>query len=61
MDNTEQSNDLLSLTTEIVAAHVEEPPKVVNLMEALRKSLDAVKKKPAKAVVAKPAAKRKRA
>jgi non-homologous end joining protein Ku len=36
----------------------------VNLMEALRKSLDAVntkKKTPAKAAVAKPAAKRKRA
>ncbi|HVZ22933.1 MAG TPA: Ku protein [Vicinamibacterales bacterium] len=40
---------------EIVAPHVEEPPKVVNLMEALRKSLDRVsdkKKAPAKAVVA---------
>jgi DNA end-binding protein Ku len=50
---------------EIVAPSVEAPPKVVNLMEALKKSLDAVstsKKKPAKAVVAKaPAAKRKRA
>ena len=48
---------------EIVAAHVEEPPKVVNLMEALRKSLDRVsaKKTPAKASVPKPAAKRKRA
>jgi hypothetical protein len=36
----------------------------VNLMDALKKSLDAVsiaKKKPAKAVIAKPAAKRKRA
>ena len=44
----------------------EAPPKVVNLMEALRKSLDTVsaaKKKPAKAAVAKPAvaARRKRA
>jgi DNA end-binding protein Ku len=49
---------------EIVAPAVEAPPKVVNLMEALKKSLDAVsteKKKPAKAVAAKPAAKRKRA
>ena len=37
---------------EIVAPEVEEPPKVVDLMEALRRSLDAVsadKKKPAKA------------
>src|SRR5579864_417811 len=49
---------------EIVAPSVEAPPKVVNLMEALKKSLDAVsteKKKPAKAAVEKPAAKRKRA
>jgi DNA end-binding protein Ku len=54
---------------EIVATAPEAPPKVVNLMEALKKSLDAVsagKKKPAKAAVAKPAAaaatgKRKRA
>jgi DNA end-binding protein Ku len=49
---------------EIVAPAAEEAPKVVNLMEALRKSLDAVttkKKTPAKATVAKPAAKRKRA
>src|SRR5712671_1780375 len=49
---------------EIVATEVEEPPKVVNLMEALRRSLDRVsakKKAPAK-VIAKPAvAKRKRA
>src|SRR5215211_1625896 len=40
---------------EIVAPDVEEPAKVVNLMEALRKSLDSVsatKKKPAKATVA---------
>jgi DNA end-binding protein Ku len=40
---------------EIVAPEVAEPPKVVNLMEALRKSLDSVsttKKKPAKADVA---------
>jgi DNA end-binding protein Ku len=49
---------------EIVAPAAEEAPKVVNLMEALRKSLDAVntkKKTPAKAAVAKPVAKRKRA
>jgi DNA end-binding protein Ku len=49
---------------EIVAPAIEAPPKVVNLMEALRKSLDAVstnKKKPAKASVAKPAVRRKRA
>ena len=49
---------------EIVAPNVETPPKVVNLMEALKKSLDAVstaKKKPARAAVAKPAARRKQA
>jgi DNA end-binding protein Ku len=50
---------------EIVATAAEAPPKVVNLMDALRKSLDTVsagKKKTAKAAVAKPvAAKRKRA
>jgi len=49
---------------EVVAPAVEEAPKVVNLMDALRKSLDAVsakKKTPAKAVAAKPVAKRKRA
>ena len=49
---------------EVVAPEVEAPPKVVNLMEALKKSLDAVsggKKKAAKAAVAKPAPKRKRA
>ena len=48
----------------IVAPNVEAPPNVVNLMEALRKSLDAVtaaKKTPAKAEIAKPPAKRKRA
>ncbi len=40
---------------EVVAPEVQEPPKVVNLMEALRKSLDSVsttKKKPAKAAIA---------
>jgi DNA end-binding protein Ku len=44
---------------EIVAHETEAPPKVVNLMDALRKSLDTVsatKKRPAKAVAAKPAA-----
>jgi len=40
---------------EVISPEVEEPPKVVNLMEALRKSLDRVsekKKAPAKALVA---------
>ncbi|HYM22068.1 MAG TPA: Ku protein [Vicinamibacterales bacterium] len=51
---------------EIVAPSVEAPPRVVNLMDALKKSLDAVssgRKKTAKATEAKPssAAKRKRA
>jgi len=50
---------------EVVATTAEVPPKVVNLMEALKKSLDAVsagKKKTAKAASEKPAsAKRKRA
>jgi DNA end-binding protein Ku len=49
---------------EVVASDVEAPPKVVNLMDALRKSLDTVsaqKKVPAKATVAKAPAKRKRA
>src|SRR5712691_9866431 len=49
---------------EIVLPSGEAPAKVVNLMDALKKSLDAVsreKKKPAVAVVAKPAARRKRA
>jgi len=43
---------------DVVAPDVEAPPRVVNLMEALKKSLDTVsseKKKPAKAVVARPA------
>jgi DNA end-binding protein Ku len=46
---------------EVVSQTVEAPPNVVNLMEALRQSLDAVssrKKAPAKATVAKPAAKK---
>jgi DNA end-binding protein Ku len=49
---------------EIVATAVEAPARVVNLMDALKKSLDSVsagRKKPAKASVARPAAKRKRA
>jgi DNA end-binding protein Ku len=51
---------------EIVAPNVDVPPKVVNLMDALKKSLDAVstgKKKAAKAApkAAATAAKRKRA
>ena len=49
---------------EIVATAAEAPPKVVNLMEALRKSLDTVsakKKQPARAAIGKAPAKRKRA
>jgi len=51
---------------EVIAPAADTPPRVVNLMEALKKSLDAVstaKKKPAKAEAVKPAvaAKRKRA
>jgi DNA end-binding protein Ku len=52
---------------EVVASTTTDaPPKVVNLMDALRKSLDTVsanKKKPAKVIAAKPVAtaKRKRA
>jgi DNA end-binding protein Ku len=49
---------------EIVAPAVEAPARVVNLMDALKKSLDTVsraKKAPAKATIAKPAARRKRA
>jgi DNA end-binding protein Ku len=48
---------------EVVAPAVEAPPKVVNLMDALRKSLDAVsatKKRPARAASATPAAVQKR-
>jgi DNA end-binding protein Ku len=47
---------------EIVAPEIQEPPKVVDLMEALRKSLNAVsseKKKPVKADLEKAAAKAK--
>jgi DNA end-binding protein Ku len=49
---------------EIVAPAVETPARVVNLMDALKRSLSTVsaqKKKPAKAEIAKPTAKRKRA
>jgi DNA end-binding protein Ku len=50
---------------EVVASAAEAPPRVVNLMDALKKSLDSVsagKKKTAKVQVVKPtAAKRKRA
>ena len=48
---------------EIVAPPVEVPPKVVNLMEALRKSLDSVsraQKKPAKASVTRTVTKKRR-
>jgi non-homologous end joining protein Ku len=48
----------------VVATTTAAPPKVVNLMDALKKSLDAVsagKKKTAKVAVAKEPAKRKRA
>jgi DNA end-binding protein Ku len=49
---------------EVVAPEIEAPPKVVNLMEALRKSLDSIsasKKKPAAPPAAAAAGKRKRA
>jgi DNA end-binding protein Ku len=49
---------------EVVAQTAGAPPKVVNLMEALKRSLDTVsaqKKKPVKAALEKPVAKRKRA
>ena len=49
---------------EVVATTTEAPLKVVNLMEALKKSLDAVsasKKRPVKAAITKAPAKRKRA
>jgi DNA end-binding protein Ku len=49
---------------EVVAPEIAEPPKVVDLMEALRRSLNTVsadRKKPAKADIAKPVAKAKAA
>jgi DNA end-binding protein Ku len=55
-----QINDAKIAGQEIVATDVQEPPKVVDLMEALRRSLNAVsteKKKPAKADLTKAAAK----
>jgi DNA end-binding protein Ku len=65
-DGLQQIIDAKIAGEEIVAPQVEAPPRVVNLMDALKKSLDAVsagKKKPAKAATkaAAPAAKRKRA
>jgi DNA end-binding protein Ku len=48
---------------EVVATATDAPPKVVNLMDALKKSLDAVsagKKKTAKVVVEKPVASRRK-
>ena len=47
---------------EVVAQEVEEPTRVVDLMEALKRSLNAVsveKKRPAKAVLPRPAVKAK--
>jgi len=46
---------------EVVMPEEAAPPKVVNLMDALRKSLDAIKKKPAPAPARMPAAQKKRA
>ena len=47
---------------EVVAPEVEAPPKVVNLMDALRKSLDSIStKKKAAAPVAAPRAEKRRA
>ena len=46
---------------EVVAPEVQEPPKVVNLMEALRRSLDSIsgsKKKPAQSTATAPQTKR---
>ncbi len=46
---------------EIVAQEVQEPPKVVNLMDALRRSLDSISataKKPAQSIATAPQAKR---
>jgi DNA end-binding protein Ku len=63
-DGLQQIIDAKIAGEEVVAPKVEAPPKVVNLMEALRKSLDAVgtaKKKPAKASATATGAKRKKA
>ncbi len=63
-DGLRQIIDAKIAGEEFVAPEVQEPPKVVDLMEALRRSLDSVskdKKKPAKAEIAKPVAKAKSA
>ena len=46
---------------EVVVQEEAAPPKVVNLMDALRKSLDSIKKKPAPAPARLPSAQKKRA
>ena len=59
-DGLRQIIDAKIAGEEFVAPEVQEPPKVVDLMEALRRSLDSVskdKKKPAKAEIVKPVAK----
>ena len=56
-DGLRQIIDAKIAGQEFVAAEVEEPPKVVDLMEALRRSLNSVsveKKRPAKVAIAKP-------
>ena len=56
-DGLRQIIDAKIAGQEFVAPEVEEPPKVVDLMEALRRSLNAVsveKKRPAKVALAKP-------
>ena len=62
-DGLQEITDAKIAGREVISQQVDEPPKVVNLMEALRKSLDRVsaRKTLAKASVAKPVAKRKRA
>jgi DNA end-binding protein Ku len=60
-DGLRQIIDAKVAGREIVAPEVEEPPKVVNLMEALRRSLDSIsasKKKPAQTATDAAAAKR---
>jgi len=62
MEGLRQIIDAKIAGEEFVAPEVQEPPKVVDLMEALRRSLDSVskeKKKPAKAEIAAVAAKAK--
>jgi DNA end-binding protein Ku len=56
-DGLRQIIDAKIAGQEFVAPEVEEPPKVVDLMEALRRSLNSVsveKKRPAKVAIAKP-------